>query len=178
MLQKLYRRLRSDLWLRAAFLSGVFALVLFILLMGQPRFTNASRPAMWGDAQLSMQFAKNTEEVEWIVGDSPSADREVMRFKTYLDFPFIACYVTLLVSLGMRVARQNAPLGWAIAISALSIGLFDVLENRAILEVVNARLRVTSQEMVDAIRRAATVKWTLAGLTLTLFVTRLFRKTT
>ena len=48
------------------------------------------------------------------------------------------------------------------AASALS-GVFDVLEDRAILHILDVPLRATTPAMIQAIRGPSTAKWILGG---------------
>jgi hypothetical protein len=171
MLQKLYRKLRRDARLRAVAIAGLSTLVLWILLLGAPFFSNASKPRILGNSQLAMQFVADAQDVELILGESPSPDREVMRFKIYLDFFFIASYVWLFVALGKWVG--SCPL---IACGVLA-GVFDVAENFAILRVVNTPLQLTTQGMVDAIRYASMAKWGLVAVALVVYSRRRMKMT-
>jgi hypothetical protein len=142
----------------------------FILLLGRPSFTNASKPR-FGDPMLALQFARDVQDVDWILGDAPSPDREVMRVKQYVDFGFITCYTALALALSVLAVRKN---GWrqvtgiAAGICGLAAGVFDVLENRAILNILDVPLRATTPAMIQAIRGPSTAKWILAGVTVVL----------
>jgi hypothetical protein len=46
--------------------------------------------------------------------------------------------------------------------------VFDVLENRAILNLLDVPLRATTPAMIQAIRGPSTAKWILAGVTVVL----------
>jgi len=152
---------------------------MFVLLLGRPSFTNASRPPRFGSPQLALQFARSVEEVDWILGDAPSADREVMRIKQYIDFGFIACYTSFLLTCSVLLVRASGwrqVVGIAAGICALATGIFDVLENRAILDLLDVRLRSTTPAMIQAIRSASSAKWTLAAVTVVLLVSGLRRR--
>ena len=154
---------------RVACALAVLTLVMFILLQGRPWFTNASRPPRFGDSQLALQFVRSVEEVDWILGDAPSPDREVMRIKQYVDYGFIASYTALLLTCSALVFRRG---GWrqeagiAAGICAIATGIFDVVENRAILSLLDVPLRATTPAMLNAIRNASGIKWTLAAIAL------------
>jgi hypothetical protein len=158
---------------RVIVLLAMLTIAAFALLMGRPSFTNASRPPRFGNAMLALQFARGVEDIDWILGDAPSPDREVMRVKQYADFGFIACYTGLFLALSALAIRKG---GWrmaagiAAAITAVTTGIFDILENRAILKLLDVPLRSTTPAMIDAIRGPSSAKWILAGLT-TLLVT-------
>ncbi len=162
---------------RLVILLAMLTLAAFILLMGPPSFTNASKPR-FGDPMLALQFARDVQDVDWILGDAPSPDREVMRVKQYVDFGFIACYVSLCAALGAVAARKG---GWrkvagiAAGICGLAAGVFDVLENRAILNLLDVPLRATTPAMIQAIRAPSTAKWLLAGITVVLLSVSLIR---
>ena len=67
---------------------------MIVILNGKPDFSNASRPARGiANPVVALQLARNVDEVDDVIGDAPSPDREAMRFKQYLDFGFIALYV-------------------------------------------------------------------------------------
>src|SRR5437870_58587 len=86
---------------RVAVLLAMLTLAAFVLLRGRPSFTNASRPPRFGDPMLALQFARDVQDVDWILGDAPSPDREVMRVKQYEDFAFITCYTALALVLSL-----------------------------------------------------------------------------
>src|SRR5579884_2584616 len=95
---------------RAAGISALLALVFGVLLAGKPYFTNASKPPRGiPNPGVALQVARNVMELDDILGDAPSPDREVMRFKQYLDFGFIASYASLFAILGLLLARRE---GW------------------------------------------------------------------
>lgn len=156
---------------RTTVLLAMLTVAAFILLLGRPYFTNASRPPRFGDPMLALQFARDVQDVDWILGDAPSPDREVMRVKQYVDFGFITCYAGLFLALAALVIRKG---GWrlvtgiAAGICGLAAAVFDVLENRAILNLLDVPLRATTPAMLQAIRGPSTAKWVLAGVTVVL----------
>jgi hypothetical protein len=149
----------------------------FALLMGRPSFTNASKPR-FGDPMLALQFARDVQDIDWILGDAPSPDREVMRVKQYADFAFIASYTGLFLALGTLASRKG---GWrrasgiAAAICGVSAGVFDIFENRAILNLLDVPLRATTPAMIAAIRGPSAAKWVLAGVTVVLLAISLIK---
>ena len=135
-------------------------------MMAKPYFTNASRPLRGIiDPQVALQMARNVNEVDAVLGDAPSPDREVMRIKQYVDFGFIAFYGGLFVALGLLAGGS---LGFAAALAGVAAAVFDVLENLAILRILDVPLAATTQGMIDAIRRPSYAKWTLAFVALAL----------
>ncbi len=162
---------------RVALLLAMLTVAAFVLLMGQPSFTNASKPR-FGDPMLALQFARDVQDVDWILGDAPSPDRELMRVKQYVDFGFIACYTALFLVLSAVAIRKG---GWkqvtgiAAGICGLAAGVFDVLENRAILNLLDVPLRATTPAMIQAIRGPSTAKWILAGVTVVLLSSSFIR---
>lgn len=162
---------------RLVILLAMLTVVAFILLMGPPSFTNASKPR-FGDPMLALQFARDIQDVDWILGDAPSPDREVMRVKQYIDFGFIACYSSLFAALGVMAARKD---GWrkiagiAAGICGLAAAVFDFLENRATLSLLDVPLRATTPALIQAIRGPSTAKWILAGVTVVLLSASLIR---
>jgi len=145
------------------------------LQMGKPHYTNASIPQRaFGDPNLSIQFARGIEDIDAVLGDAPSPDREVLRIKLYFDFCFIASYVALFLALSLPLAREA---GWvqmagiAAAVCGVGAGVFDVLENVAQFRILDVPLRQTTPAMINAIRSAAAAKWWLAAATLALLGT-------
>ena len=142
----------------------------FALLMGRPSFTNASKPR-FGNPMLALQFARDVQDIDWILGDAPSPDREVMRVKQYADFAFIVSYTGLALALAALASRKG---GWrraagiAAAICGVGAGVFDIFENRAILKLLDVPLRATTPAMIEAIRGPSTAKWVLASVTVVL----------
>jgi hypothetical protein len=163
---------------RWVILLAMLTVAAFILLLARPSFTNASKPPRFGDPMLALQFARDVQDVDWILGDAPSPDREVMRVKQYVDFGFITCYTALALALSVLAVRKN---GWrqvtgiAAGICGLAAGVFDVLENRAILNILDVPLRATTPAMIQAIRGPSTAKWILAGVTVVLLASSLIR---
>jgi hypothetical protein len=163
---------------RWSMLLAMLTIAAFALLLSRPSFTNASRPPRFGDPMLALQFVRDLQDVDWILGDAPSPDREVMRVKQYVDFGFIACYVGLFCALGALAVRKG---GWrrfagtAAAICGTVAGICDVFENRAILKLLDVPLRATTPAMIDAIRQPSTAKWILAGVTVVVLAVSLLR---
>jgi hypothetical protein len=156
---------------RLTLLLAMLTVATFVLLLGRPSFTNASRPPRFGDPVLALQFARDVQDIDWILGDAPSPDREVMRVKQDADFGFIACYTALFLALSALAFRKGGwrqPAAIAAGICGLAAGLFDVLENRAILNLLDVPLRATTPAMIQAIRGPSTAKWILAGVTVVL----------
>lgn len=158
---------------RAALLAAVATLACFALTAGPPYFSTASVPQRWGGAIMEVQTAREVEDLRLTLGDAPSQDRETMRIKTKIDFAFIASYVLLLVLLGVLVTRHG---GWrraagvAIAVCALAAGVFDVLENFAILDILDVRIAMTTDAMLADIRKPSTAKWSLIAVCAVLLV--------
>jgi len=163
---------------RLVILLAMLTVAAFILLMGQPYFTNASKPPRFGEPLLALQFARNVQDIDWILGDAPSPDREVMRVKQYADFALIACYTALALALSLLAARKG---GWrrvaglAGGICGVAAGVFDVLKDRAILHILDVPLRATTPAMIQAIRGPSTAKWILLGVTVVLLASSLIR---
>ena len=111
-------------------------------------------------------MARNVDEVDDVIADAPGPDREAMRFKQYLDFGFIAFYASLYVALA---AMFHTRWGIVAALCGLAAAVFDVIENFAILRIVDVPLRQTTQPMIDAIRHPSLAKWTLAFIATAIF---------
>ena len=81
---------------RLAQILAVLCFVILAVLAGKPHFTNASQPVRGiADPGIALQTVRSVSEVDDILSDTPSADREVMRIKQYIDFAFIAAYAAL-----------------------------------------------------------------------------------
>src|SRR4249919_258926 len=104
---------------RTTLLLAMLTTAAFVLLLGRPSFTNASKPPRFGDPMLALQFARDVQDVDWIMGDAPSPDREVMRVKQYADFAFITCYTGLFLTLAALVIRKG---GWRL-VTGIAAGI-------------------------------------------------------
>ncbi len=134
-----------------------------VVLAGRPSFTNASLPVRGvADPVVALQMARDTADVEAIMGDAPSADREVMRVKQYVDFALIAGYLALTLIIAAALARtRHRRLALVIGGIAVLAAIADVLENLATLRVVNLTLAQLTPVMLDALRLASITKWNL-----------------
>ena len=148
----------------AGFLS-LWCIAMLVLMFSKPSFTNASKPQHGiPDPVLALQMARNISDVDAVLGDVPSPDREVMRVKQYEDFGFIAGYATLYLTLSFMLARKYPRfrlVAILAAIAGIAAAVLDVRENFAILRIVDVTLAATTQDMIDAIRRLAVPKWAL-----------------
>lgn len=160
--------------------AAVSCLVFAILLQGKPEFTNASRPPRGVPSPgVALQVARDLNDVDAILSDAPSPDREVMRFKQYIDFGFILSYTGTFVLLATVL---SVPGNWSRTVSsaamvcALATGLFDVLENLAILHILDLRLSATTPAHIHAISSASAAKWPFSALTLLLLAISLARR--
>jgi len=152
---------------------AVLTLAATAVLSGPPYFSSASRPVRGiTNPVLAMEVVQNASEVDAILSDSPSPDREAMRLKQYADFGFIACYAALFVLMAMMLGRM----AWFAAALGLLAAASDVIENFAILRLVDLPLSQTTQDQIDAIRHPALMKWALASLALGLFAALLLRQ--
>jgi hypothetical protein len=156
------------------------ALAMILILLMPPQFTNAARPpGGFQSPVLALEFARDLDEVDAILSNAPSIDREIMLAKTRLDYGFIAAYAALFAVMGLLLRRRGGLWKWAglAAIHlALAAGIFDVAENLAIAAVCHVKLEATTPEMIRAIRFPSRIKWVLAftaiGLLSPLFLTR------
>jgi len=155
---------------------AVLNLAMIALLSGHPSFSNASRPVRGiTNPILAMEMVRNPGEVDAVLSDAPSPDREVMRIKQYADFGFISAYAALYVVMGILLIPQGRAVAIAGALLGAIAAIFDVLENLGILRIVNTDLAHTTQAMIDAVRYPSLVKWALASLALGLLAILLMR---
>ncbi len=154
-------------------LVAVLCLAAFAVISGPPYFSSASR-AVRGIANpvLAMETVQNAAEVDAILSDAPSPDREAMRLKQYADFGFIACYAALFVLMAMLLGGM----AWLAAALGLFAAACDVAENLAILRLIDLPLSQATQARIDAIRDPAMMKWALASLALGVFAALLLRQ--
>jgi hypothetical protein len=140
---------------------AAWSLVFLVVLAGRPSFTNASLPVRGvTDPVIALQMARTTDEVEAILGDAPSADREVMRVKQYVDFALIAGYVSLALLISAALRRSGRRwIALLLSFLAIAAALLDVRENLAILHVVNLNLNQLSAAMLASLRFTSIVKW-------------------
>ncbi|MEQ1946068.1 MAG: hypothetical protein ABL995_02700 [Bryobacteraceae bacterium] len=158
--------LASRPYRRAAYLIAAACFVMLAVIFGHPYFTNASRPARGiSDPIIALEMARDVREVDAILADVPSPDREIMRLKQYADFGFIVTYTLLALTLG-EILSKRTKLGRALALTAVLAAAFDARENILILKIVATPLEATSQAMLDALRLSSIIKWTLTAVTL------------
>jgi hypothetical protein len=168
---------------RAERVAGVFALLciaLAALILGQPHFSNASLPPRGiGNSAVAIQVIQNLGEVDDILSQAPSPDREAMRIKQYIDFGFIASYLGLFLTLAFLLISSapswGSTAGIAAAICAVAAAVFDVREDFAILRILDLPLEKTTAPMMNAVRIASAAKWLLSAVTLALLSTHFLR---
>jgi hypothetical protein len=155
---------------RAAGVLALLCVAILVLTQLRPSFTNASRPQNGiPDPVLSLQMAHNVEQVDAVLGEAPSPDREVMRTKQYEDFGFIAGYAALYIVLSILLARSYPharSIAVLAAISGIATAALDVTENFAILRIVDTSLTAITQSMIDAMHRISLLKWALGFIAL------------
>jgi hypothetical protein len=161
---------------RWAGLLAVLNFAMIAILMGRPYFSNASRPVRGiSNPVLAMEVARNVAEVDAILSEAPSPDREAMRIKQYADFGFISGYAGLFVLMGILLIPQGRAMAISAAVLGVIAAILDVIENLGILRIVNADLAHTTQAMIDAVRYPSLTKWTLASIALGLLAILLIR---
>ena len=148
---------------RIAWALAAWCLVFLVVLAGRPSFTNASLPVRGvADPVVALQMARNAAEVESIMGEAPSADREVMRVKQYVDFALIAGYLAVALIIAVSLARtRHRRLALVIGGIGVLAALADVLENLGTLRVVNLTLGQLTPVTLDALHLASIIKWNL-----------------
>lgn len=163
---------RPERW---AGLLAVIDIAIVAVLLGQPSFTNASRPVRGiANPLLAMEMARNVTEVDAILSDSPSPDREAMRIKQYTGFAFLGCYAALFIVMSMMLKWRRV-IAIGAGASAAIAAMCGMIGNIAILRVVDAGLSHTTQAMIDAVRYPSLVQWVFASLSLGLLGILLLR---
>jgi hypothetical protein len=138
-----------------------WCVVFLVVLAGRPSFTNASLPVRGvADPVVALQMARSADDVEAVLGDAPSPDREVMRVKQYVDFGLIAGYfgLALVICLALRRSGRGR-MAWLLVIMAILAAFHDVRENLITLRVVNLSLSQIHTAMLDQLRLISTGKW-------------------
>ena len=164
---------------RIAGLLALWCIAMLVLMFASPHFTSASKPQHGiPDPVLALQMAHDLRDVDAVLGEAPSADREVMRTKQYEDFGFIGGYACLYLALSWLLARTYSRTGRVAfvlavvaALSGTAAAALDIIENLAILRIVDVKLAATGQSMIDAIHYAAMYKWACGFIALGLLST-------
>jgi len=140
-----------------------WCLIFLVVLAGRPSFTNASLPVRGvADPVVALQTARSGDDVEAVLGEAPSPDREVMRVKQYVDFGLIAGYLGLALVIGVALRRSGrGRMAWLLVIVAILAGFYDVRENLITLRVVNLDLSQINTGMLDQLRLISMGKWVL-----------------
>jgi len=155
-----YRSHRTDPVERRAGIAALFCAATIALMLSNPSFTNAARPQHGiADPVLALQMAHDLRDVDAVLSDSPSPDREVMRIKQYEDFAFIAGYAVFYVLMSVLLWRRHPMLAILGAVLGIAAAGLDVAENMAILRVVDTPLSHTTAAMIHAIRDRSFLKW-------------------
>jgi hypothetical protein len=131
--------------------------VLLILLNGAPHFTNASRPPHGNSSPaIALQFPHSIDDIDAILGDAPSPDREVMRIKRYAGFAFLGCYLALAVALAKLLRKRLALLA---AVLAAASALAYAAQLVVISRTLDTPLRDMTGAMVARIDRLGVATW-------------------
>lgn len=142
-----------------------WCVVFLVVLAGRPEFTNASLPVRGvADPVVALQMARDADDAEAVLGDAPSADREVMRVKQYVDFGLIAGYLGLGLVIGTALRRR---MGWLLVGLTIVAAFLDVRENLGTLRVVNLSLSQLNSAMLDALRFTSVAKWAVLAAAIT-----------
>lgn len=148
---------------RAALALAVLCAVLLVLVEGRPYFTTASIPTRGiRDPQVALQMVRSVQEVDAILGEAPSPDREVMRMKQYVDFAFIASYAALFLVMSWALSPFTR-WAWLIGIFGVLAAMHDVLENLDILQLVDASLSAVTPQMISHLHLMSVAKWGFAA---------------
>jgi hypothetical protein len=164
---------------RLAGIFSVLCLAISALLLGPPSFSNASLPIRGiTDPVIAIQAARGIVDLDYVLGEAPSPDREVMRLKERIGFAFIGAYSALLLTLALLLLRSGGPgrmLAPAAIVCTLAAAAFNLASNLAVLRILDVTLEETTSPMINAIRSAGFTSWALAALTLLLLSVYFFR---
>src|SRR5436190_5721056 len=134
------------------------------LIVGDTFRKDAIPPGKASKPILRMELVSDPGDVSNLLGQNLTEDglrrRDKMTRVQYLDFPFIGAYVLLFAATGLALAGGSRwrPLAFLTLLLIALAGVFDVLEDRAILNVVAA-----GTDHPDGVRQFALVKWALFG---------------
>jgi hypothetical protein len=142
---------------------AAYCVVFLIVLAGRPSFTNASLPVRGvADPVVALQMARTADEAEAILGDAPSADREVMRVKQYVDFALIAGYLALSLVIAAAFSRTRyRRVAFVLGVLVVLAALQDIRENLATLRIVDLKLSQLNPATLGALRFTSVTKWIL-----------------
>ena len=161
---------------RIGFGFAVYFLVALSVFAWKPVFTNASRSIQGiGDPALAIQVVRNVDEVDAVLADSPSPDREVMRIKQYVDFGLIVGYVGLTSVIALAVGRRSRFAAFGLIASIVIAGFFDARENLTILRLVNIPLTEVTPGILQSVGRNSLVKWVFMAVSAGLLGVMLLR---
>jgi hypothetical protein len=159
---------------RGSLVSALAVILLTIYMQFALRFSPEASSEGFRSPGLAMQFATTSDEARRIMPD-PS-DRAVMAKGQRLDFCLIALYWLLYILLAVLLASRNVPgsraLGLAALLFASLAAWFDILENRAILEIINAWQTIDNNS-VAPVSGYSQLKWSTA-FAATLLLSALF----
>jgi hypothetical protein len=159
----------AHLLIRTAQVFAVLCMLIVGIMSGPPSFSNASLapPGLPGGI-IGLQFVRTVSDVDSLLGDSPSPDREAARIKLYQDFAFIPCYTGLCISILLVIGKKNVLFRRYAAIGivmALGAAVNDVNENLRLLRLLDLPLSATTAMRIESIRMAASTKWFLVAIT-------------
>jgi len=151
------------IWLvRTVGILGILALVIGAA-MPKPKLNKEERKALCGagfQGPITGLELSRSVEVYNIFARSKDHQKAIRR-NLSLDFLFIPTYVLLYVGLAVLLARHGTGwplvLGVAAGILAVTAGIFDVMENRRVLDLLAA---AQPDGALDGIWFASVIKWT------------------
>jgi hypothetical protein len=151
-----------------------WCVVFLVVLAGRPSFTNASLPVRGvADPVVALQMARDADDVEAVLSEAPSPDREVMRVKQYVDFGLIAGYLGLGMVVGVALRGR---VGLLLAGLTIVAAVLDVRENLGTLRVVNLSLGRVNSGMLNALRVNSIIKWVVLAAAITLLASAIIAR--
>jgi hypothetical protein len=146
-------------------LGAIFLLLLFVV-TGRPNFTNASKPpGNLGSSLIALEQAHSVSDIDAILSDVPSPDREVLRIKQYVTIAILVVVLFIAVIATSRLMRRRRTAIF-IGVLGLAVCVLGLLESIVILRLIETPLSATAQNSLDQLRLWSTGKWaTFAALT-------------
>ncbi|MDQ5846402.1 MAG: hypothetical protein M3539_14015 [Acidobacteriota bacterium] len=161
-------------------LTGMVALAVIVIAMWMVivsrQFEPTELPGRFQNRVMAMEFVDSVPSVGLILGPDVQHNREVMRKVLLLDFIWIGSYALLYFMVGWLLSRRHCPwaayLATVAVVSGLAGAVFDIKENRAILMILEGS--EVTQSMVNSVRDAALVKWTLSFVAMAILATAFY----
>lgn len=147
------------------FVVGILAIlfILYSLWMGQMKASDL--PAGYKNPVLALELAANGAEIEAINRSENGKATAFIKQQLLKDFGYIAVYVVFFSCLALLfielVSDWTKYLNLAAVVCAVLAGVFDVFENRAMLNAISTPAGAATDSLANSIRYPSLAKWAL-----------------